>query len=174
MPIGAAQKLIIAFATLIIGIGLLTTVSTEEQAKTQLTTKLNESIDLSGWKIGSGTASYVNQSKTYTLTNAPTGWKTQDSDCNIALLEYTNASATFTVDTDFNITTAGLVGFKNTSIMRLTANSTFIDYNYCSDDYLAENWSRTTLNVVPGLFALALLLISVALFYSLAKEYDIF
>jgi hypothetical protein len=55
----------------------------------------------------------------------------------------------------------------NTSL----SNTTTITYDYCTEDYLAEGWGRTVLNMVPGFFALAILIgVAFVIFWILKKE----
>jgi len=162
----AINKLIFAFVTLILGVALLSQISIITNSATDLSTTSNEAITM----IKQGLD--VNNTIAYTLTNAPTGWKA--SDCPLTSFSLRNASGgtAWTLTTDYTVTLAtGIVYLKNTTTTQLTAtNLTYASYNYCGDDYLNLSWGRTLINLVSGFFAIALLLVSVALFYSVAKE----
>ena len=52
-------------------------------------------------------------------------------------------------------------------------NNSLMSYTHCPDNYMNIGWGRTLINLVPGLFAIAILLASVGLFFSVAKDYGI-
>ena len=100
-----------------------------------------------------------------TQAASATTWKTGDTACAISSIQlYNQTGDLMTVTTDYTWATDGNgntgnltlvnVGDLNTSI----SNSTTITYNYCPDNYLAASWQRTILNLVPGFFALAILI----------------
>jgi hypothetical protein len=162
----AVNKLVLAFVTLILGVALLSQIAVSANTATSKTIVRNESVTIIK------NATDINTTYVYTLTNAPSGWKL--TDCPITNFVLTNSSdnTAWTVTTDYTINAAnGTFLLVNSSTARLTAdNLTYANYKYCADDYLNSTWGRTTLNLVSGFFALALLLVSVALFYSVAKE----
>lgn len=160
------NKLVIAFVTLIVGIALLSQVSVISLDATDKTSVNNEAVTIIKYDNVS-----VNTTRVYTLTNAPTGWKT--ADCPLASIVLSNSSGTvFTITTDYLVTpAAGTFTLKNTTATTQTAdNKTYVDYTYCADDYLNLSWGRSVINYVPGFFAIALLLVSLGFFYSVAKE----
>jgi hypothetical protein len=60
---------------------------------------------------------------------------------------------------------------ENTSTVRLTAdNLTYVNYQYCPDDYINVSWGRSVIRYAVGFFAIGLLLVSVGLFYSVARD----
>jgi len=114
----------------------------------------------------------VNITKVYTLTEAPTGWKA-NGECPLTNFVLSNASGTaLTVTTDYVVDlSAGTYTMKNTTDTGLMDdNSTYATYTYCPDGY-QTGFGGTTLNLVPGFFALAIL-VSVAflIFWILRKE----
>ena len=165
----STSKLVLAFVTLILGVVFAAQVATIGQGVTTTTAVTNETIDISDARISD---SNINESVQFTLAHANTGWKTEPSECEITSPTlYINTSTVGTENTDYNITVDGIVTFKNTtSMINSGTNNTLISYSYCPDDYMNLSWGRTGINLVPGFFALALLLISVGLFYSIARE----
>lgn len=164
----ATNKLILAFVTLIVGLVFVSQIAVIGNAATGKTSVADES------HIIVKNVTDINTTYVYTITNYPTGWKT--TDCPITSVTLSNSSGTaFTVTTDYVFTAAaGTFTLKNTSAVLLTAdNLTYVDYIYCGDDYLNLSWGRTFINLVPGFFALTLLLVSVGLFWSVAKDYGI-
>jgi hypothetical protein len=176
MPnIGTTGKLVLAFVTLLIGVVLIGTISTEGLSKTTKTVVVDESIDYSQRMVGNGT---VNESAANdTLANVPTTWKV--SDCLITDINITNGSGTqWTADTDYILVgDTGVFSVLNTTLTNFSenfGNISLVDYNYCGDDYMNLSWGRTLINLVPGFFGIAILLTSVGLFFSVAKDYGIF
>lgn len=171
------QKLLLAFVTLILGVVLVGVIATNALAVTDKTSVIDESTNLATSCI-EGVGQQINGTEdsdcNITVTNAPTGWKTQD--CVLTSVSVENTSAgTFTAlteGTDYNL-------FANTGIIQMLNttdtdggdfNTTYVNYDYCQDNYLNLGWGRTVTNLVAGFFAIALLLISVGLFYDVAKD----
>jgi len=109
-----------------------------------------------------------------TLTQAPTGWKA-NGECALTNFVLSNSTGTaFTVTTDYVVDLdAGTYTLTNsTAIIALGAsdNVTSASYTYCPDGY-QTGFGSATLNMVPGFFALAIL-VSVAflIFWVLRKE----
>ena len=123
----------------------------------------------------------IDASVTYTVSEAPTGWKAaSDSGCALTNFVLTNGTAgqTFTVTTDYvvdlqygtytlvNSTTAFALFGGETG----NDNTTVASYNYCPDGY-QSGFGGSALNLIPGFFALAIL-VSVAflIFWILRRE----
>jgi len=114
------------------------------------------------------TYKYVNSSVTLSIAQIPTGWKAND--CPINTIVLTNGTTTITQNTDYTYS-AGNINLLGSLINNLTSGTSYkATYDYCADDYLNSSWGRTTLNLIAGFFALALLIISVGLFYSVAQD----
>lgn len=173
MELGIANKLILAFATLLIGIVVIGSIASNGLAVTETTRTVNETLDFSSSFLVGGN---VNTTFPYTLAQAPSGWKAVDCPLTSVLVQNTSG-ATFTDDTDYVLDeTTGVVTFKNTDAINCTYvsdNETYVSYNYCGDDYMNISWGRTMINLIAGFFAIAILMISVGLFYSVAKDYNI-
>lgn len=163
----AINKLIFAFVTLILGVALLGSVAVLTTDATSKAVATNEAHTI----IKNGTD--INETYIYTVTNAPTGWKAEESDCvlNGVILRNTSDS-TWASTTDYVFDTdAGTFTLVNSSDVVLTSDDlTNVNYNYCPDDYINSSWGRTVINMIGGFFALALLFVSLAMFYSIAKE----
>jgi len=122
----------------------------------------------------------ANPATTYTVTNAPTGWKAQssaDGGCALTNFVLTNSTGTaLTVTTDYLVDLQyGTYTLKDTAATNGTgyfqsANTTLATYTYCPDGY-QTGFGGTTLNLVPGFFALAILVAGAfTIFYILRKE----
>jgi len=163
--------LVVAFMSLIVGVGLLGVVAQEGLAKTTTLYVANETIDIANARDDAGGNATLNQTIQFTITNAPTGWKI--TECPISNFDLRNQSGqTMTVNIDYYFTAnSGLLNLTNVEILNSTSsNTTAVNYNYCGDDYIVSAWQRTVLNLVPGFFALALLGISLGLFYVVLKN----
>lgn len=173
--------LIIAFFTLILGVSLLISIAEAEQNVVSKTHISNESDSFATCR---NTALDINNTGcNETLTNAPAAgsWQlTDDDSCPITNFVLQNCTGdTLTITTDYIVHLAtGVYELKNVTdaICGIAAaphpfgNTTFASYDYCADNYLNQSWQRSVMDVVVGLFAIALLVISVGLFYSIARR----
>lgn len=174
---GVANKLILAFVMLMIGAILVGVIANQTNARTTansnpITSEVH-GVVASTYATGRNTTA-INPTVAYTITNAPTGWKSEDCPITHFVLKNSTGSA-FTLTTDYLITAStGVYTLVDSATARATLplanNQTYASYNYCSDDYLNSNWGRSVLNLVAGFFAIALLLAAVALFYDVAKD----
>lgn len=122
-------------------------------------------------------AGTINEVTEYTVTNAPTGWKVQsasDGGCALTNFVLSNASGTaLTLTTDYIVDlqygTYTMVNTTATADLGAT-NTTIASYTNCPDGY-QTSFGGTVLNMVPGFFALAIL-VSVAflIFWILRRE----
>jgi hypothetical protein len=165
----SAGKLIAAFVLLLLGIVFIAQAASMGSAITSRTAVNNEAVSYTS--AFQETSTQINTTVSFTLANNPTGWKSDD--CPLTGVVFTNSSGTaWTSGTDYTLTAStGVFTLGNTILVNATTtNQTYVDYQYCGNDYMNLSWGRTGINLVPGFFALALLLISVGLFYNIAKE----
>jgi len=168
MAEGYTNQIIMAAIALLIGAILIGVIATEGYAKTSLTTASREAIDISESKLEGNN---INETVTYTIAKAPTGWKLGTTDCEVAGLRLGNSSTDFTETTDYAISTAGVLSLVNTTAsVGSLENTTYVDYNYCADDYLNSSWGRSVMNMVGGFFALLLLGFAVGVFYKVFNK----
>lgn len=165
--------LLLAFVTLILGLALVAQVASSGNAITSKTTE-TQTIDVSAARL-EGDA--INESTRFTPTRtaeAVGGWRSEQDECDAGTLilgTYTNASGTEYEDpTDIVRNTAGYFTLKNTASVNGSTDVVLFTTSYCPDSYLTSSWSRNAINYAIGFFALALLGISLALFYSLFRE----
>jgi archaellum component FlaG (FlaF/FlaG flagellin family) len=167
--LGSSQKLLYAFVTLIVGallVGVVASSAIDVTDKAYAT----ETINLASARQNDYNIADNSSASNFTVTNVPTTWKI--ADCPITNFVYNNGTTAFVLDTDytFSTTTGRLHVINTTRTSRNNVNATTAYYNYCSDDYMNSTWSRSALNLVGGFFALALLMVSVGLFFSVYKE----
>jgi len=169
---GTTGKLVAAFVTLLLGAVLITTIASEGLARTDKLVINNEVEAFTPVDVGN-----INTTEVHTVTNAPTGWKSDDCPLESVAIKNASGGTALTVTTDYTLTaSAGTFLLLNTTAtvaMIGADNNTYVDYTYCGDDYMNLTWGRTAINLTAGFFAIAILLISVGLFYSVAKDYGI-
>ncbi len=172
--LGMTGLLVAGFVLLLIGAVLIGPISTETLARTEYS-RTSQSVAIP--RNGSVAAKNyeVNETVTVTLTQAPTDWKR--TDCPLSTIKVTNSSGSFQFASgvDYILTTStGVISWLNTSDTGLGGsaydNTSTVSYNYCADDYLNISWGRTVLDLVPGFFAIAVMLAGVGIFFSIGKE----
>ena len=173
--LGMTGLLVAGFVLLLLGAVLIGPISSEGLAKTTFS-RAGESIAIprNGTVIAKNFN--VNETANTTLANVPTGWKA--SDCPLSGVNVTNTSGTFTFTsgTDYVLSlSTGVIQWLNTTDTagddggNAYDNLSVVSYNYCGDDYLNLSWGRTVLNLVPGFFAIAVMLAGVGIFFSIGK-----
>jgi len=165
--------IVTGFVTLLIGILLISTVATQGNAVTEKTIVLDETKTFTSTCLAPQGGGQINESDAdcnYTVTNYPSGWKI--TDCPLTSVVVSNATRAFTLNTDYRVfASTGIIQMLNsTSTDAGAANTTLVDYAYCSDGYMNQTWGRTAIDLVAGFFAIALLLVSVGLFYQVLKN----
>jgi len=165
--LGTTGKLVLAFVTLLIGIVLVGVIATQGLVVTDKLVITDEAQDIASAREGGNT---INSSIEFTITNPPTSWKS--TDCPLTSITLGNDSTDFTVTTDYVITdSTGVFSLVNsTAWIGSASNTSNIDYTYCGDDYMNLSWGRTLINLIAGFFAIAILMVSLGLFYSIAKD----
>ena len=116
----------------------------------------------------------INGTKVYTLTNRPTGWKTNDCPITNFVLKNSTGSA-FTDTTDYVLTaSAGTYTLVNSATALATLpvanNNTYATYNYCPNDYVNSTFGRSVLNMIGGFIAIMMLIAAAGIFYSVYQE----
>ena len=160
--------------TLIIGVLLVGSVAQQSAIVTDKTIVSNEVISVATTKTDGGLGgNWLNTTVNLTVANNPLGWKSHD--CALTDVVVTNATGTvFTLGTDYIIQLdSGIIHFLNNTATwegTLGSNTTLIDYHYCGDNYLNLSWGRTGVQTGIGLFGVAILLVSVGLFFSIARD----
>jgi hypothetical protein len=154
------------FVILILGAVLVTQISDTTISKTKETIA-TETVTA----VRVGASNKMNDTYGYHLTNGCPGssWRAGYSECNVEILSIKNSTGALLAETtDYVVsktnaacTGTGAGDFKFTSgvIMNETtaSNSTTVAYSYCPQEYMAESWSRTILDLVPGFFVIGLL-----------------
>lgn len=173
------SKLILAFVTLILGVALLTTIADLTEDIT-IYSKQGAEAKTFNPTLNATVAQGVNTTTVYTLTNRAN--VNEFSTALISAVYYWNGSLfrVGTVNTDYTVyPTNGTLRLLNTSFWlngskEVNENSTpyqfLVNYTYPNSGYLEQAWARTGIQTVSGLFALALLAVSVALFFSYYQE----
>jgi len=171
--LGMTGILVAGFVLLLLGAVLVGPISSEGLSKTSFS-RASETISIP--RNGTAGAAYdVNETINTTLGQPPIGWKLND--CLLSNINVTNSSRSiqFTSGTDYVLsTTTGIIQWLNTSDTGKGGNAynnlSIVSYSYCGDDYLNSSWGRTVLNLVPGFFAIAVMLAGVGIFFSIGKQ----
>jgi hypothetical protein len=170
--LGVTGKLVLAFVTLLLGAVLVAQVASQGLLVTDKGSKVDEINSIATGRVAGGN---INGSVNFTLTGAnQIAWKQDDCVLTNFVLSNSSGSA-LTLNTDYNVDlTKARFNLLNTSTTSgygsLHNNNTYADYTYCRDDYLNLSWGRTLTNLVAGFFALAVLLVSIGMFYGVAKD----
>lgn len=165
MGMNTTGKIIAGFVTLLIGIILVAPLATENNARTSTTTT-SENVDYTLAFDG------VNMNTSYVVGPLTTIGDTSAS-CPITSYSLTNSSGTaYTETTDYVFDEDyGTFTFVDTEAVNVTAdNITAVGYTYCPTGYMQSSWGRTSMNTAIGLFAIALLLAAIGLFFSAYQD----
>lgn len=163
---GSFGNFVIGFIGIIVALTLLPAIAVNQSNLVDKIAVSDEEVDISSAVLSAGA---INESTTFTLTNAPSGWKTSDTDCYISSYTFSNSSTDFAETTDYVITAnAGTFTLKNTTAtltMIGDDNTTYADYSYCLDGYIPDRSGRAVANLLVLISAIALLGFSVWFFY---------
>jgi hypothetical protein len=176
------DKTITVFMTMFIGLllalALIGTIADTSSTVTSKTNAPSESYNLQ--TLGCYEGGEVNGTDdvncNLTVTNAPTGWKSED--CPLTNVVVTNNTGTaLTLDTDYLVfDTTGIIQMLNTTSTVNTSlgNVAKVTYTYCGSNYLNSSWGRTMLGTNVGIFAMAILIMAIAgtLYYLKNKKDD--
>jgi hypothetical protein len=145
--------IIMIFIAIIVGLTLIVPIFDTQTDLTTKRTVTNEPVSISAWRNNSAD---INITKPFTITNAPTGWKSED--CPLESVVYGNATNNYVLTTDYTFTAStGVFYSKNTSNVKAGGNATFVDYIYCADGYNKDGASRSIAGLIGLFAALALL-----------------
>jgi len=178
--------LIAAFATLLVGIMLIGTVATQTYEVTGSPVYVTtETLDTSAARDSTMGGASMNGTVSFTLANLGVKCANGQGRWVTGSVKITNASGSILLGGNYTVDYGNnSIYFKNTTTTDIGAlktcgtgagffngsNNTLVNYSYYPNDYLCEGWSRAGLNIVPGMFGIAVMLISVALFYQVAKN----
>ena len=165
----STEKLITAFVLLIVGVALIGVVAQQIRIGTETSDISNESFSLATFRADF--SDNINTSAIVNLTNAygDDDWQWNECSISVTSMAFANGTALATT-TDYNATANGAIALYNSSSFYDSANTTNVIYSYCADDYMNLGWGRSVMQIVPGFFAIAMLLIALAMFYGIAKE----
>jgi len=155
----------------IIGAVAVSAIAENSNEKTQLTT-ITRTLDISPARIT--TYPDIDDTYVFTIDNAVySGFRTDYSECEVQTINFYNQTGDLMTDpTDyvFVMDIASLTLENVYDLNTSTSNTTTVTYNYCANDYIG-GWTKTILNVIPGLYVIALLMaIAFTIFWILKKE----
>lgn len=168
-------KVILAAVLFIFGAVMVSIVADAEQVKTTKTAIVSEAIalDLGGYPL-------INATKTYTVANPPTSDNWKGADCPLtefAIKNQSGTALTITDDYTVNLATGTYLLVDNTDTNTSLGlygkyNNTYVDYKYCSDEYINSSWGRSTLDMVAGFLAILVFGAAVGILYSVYKDFQ--
>ena len=174
---GSLGKVIFAFLLLLIGISLLVVTATQTNEKVTLL-RGTQVIDTTLGRYGDG--NLINESYVYTVTTVGD----TSVDCPFTDFVLTNVTGQERVAGNYTFINGGryLTYVNGTAMINLTdaagasgtlENTTYINYTYCPAGYMQQGWGRSTIKIVPGFFALALMAIGIGLFWDIYRKWDL-
>jgi len=167
----------VAIAVLM-GAILIAIIADTINTKTSLVT-YTETLDISSTRLaGGGINASVTIPATVLAHPASTSWRSGYPECAISTVNLYNQTGTLLLGTTNYTWTEdgngalGRIALANSKALNSsTSNLTTISYQSCPDEYVVSGWQRTILNLVPGFFALAILMVCVfVIFYVLRQE----
>jgi len=146
--------ILILFIGIIVALAILPEIATQGGIMTTKSNVINETVDLStAWTENGYNA---NTSETFTLANAPSGWKI--TGCPLTTFTFANASKYFTVTTDYSLAAStGVLTLVPTAEINRSGNTTYATYIHCRDGYLTDSGQRSVAGLILIFAALGLL-----------------
>lgn len=186
------SKLIMAFVAVLIGVVLLTSTSAENVKVTKTTAVVNDTLDISTGRwasVSQDASNHHSMNSTYKIPlHTASGldeFGDSSTDCKITGFSLRNDSNGTVAAANYNLSYDLTLGHVWIQISNATANlvqngtnasasnNTYMSYTYCPDGYLIQSFGRTGTNTTMGLFAIAIMLIGVALFYSAYRDWKL-
>jgi hypothetical protein len=174
-----ASKLITSFVIVIFGVIFVTLIATSISYVTK-TTPDTEVVSIASARLGLGNGFnstyriYLNQSTltTYTLSDPSVGCGGFDSDS----FQFYNATGS-TLSGNFTVTCpTGAQPYvtvsNNTYMITMLSNSTTWSYGYYAKGYQGGTFAGSTLNLIPGMLAILLLLGVIAGVYYYMRTFN--
>lgn len=142
---------------ILIGIALLGVIATQINSSTGLTSN-TDTVNLAAARLDKGA---LNDTYDFVLTKALyNGWRTSYSECEVQTIEFYNQSGDLMTDPTHYVFVMDVATLSVKNVLAMnstTSNSTTAVYQYCADGYIS-GWGKTVTNMIPGFFAIALLM----------------
>jgi len=152
---------------ILLGVILVAIIADDTVSSTALTS-VTDTVDISSLRsefIINASLGPLNATDILSQPASASAWKTLDTTCAISAIRlYNQTGDLMTLTTDYTWTTDGNGNIGNLTLENIpdlnssASNITTITYDYCPNDYITESWQRTVLNMVPGFFALGILI----------------
>lgn len=165
---------------LIIGIGLIATVASSTYAVTGRGTFITEEqLNLSD--AINGDSGFMNSTISFVLSNLGVQCSSGGGQWVANSVVITNRTRTILTSGNYSVNYGNQsITFLNTSTLDVEStvddgflngtNMTLVNYSYYPAGYICSAFGRTTLNLVPGFFGMALLVGALGMFYSVMRE----
>lgn len=175
----AITQFIGAFVVIMLGVIITGIVATNALSATALTTT-TDTQTLTEARLGGGA---LNETYYFTLSkDARIGtFRYDDSaNCGVSTLTLKTSNGTLLTEgatcgsnKDYVYTDNVNLNFCNslgTNASASYTNTTTATYSSCPDTFVTGSFGRTAINLIPGFFGIAVMLVGVGLFYSVAKR----
>lgn len=148
--------ILMLFIGIVVCLVIIQQIFNSQAVMTTKTVVTDETINIASARLVGG---QINPNTTFTIVNAPSGWKTEK--CPISSVTFGNATADYTLDTDYTFTAStGVLKLINTAKVNGTTgsnpNTTLIDYTWCPDGYNVDGSSRSIAALIGLLSVLGL------------------
>ena len=166
---GTNGKLILAFVTLLLGIVLITVIATQTNTVTSAVYVPNESMNIASARL---VGNQINNSKQFNVSNPGLQDAGGIVTNSIVIINASGANLAGNFTVNYNVYPE-LINFTNSTYMISGGglnNQTYVSYSYYPSSYMTNTFGNTVITLIPGFFAIALLMISLGLFYSVAKD----
>jgi hypothetical protein len=169
--------LISAFVAILIGIVAVSIIAGNVVNKTDLT-YVTENVDISSQVITNDPSNIANGRVNLSTHSLYDSFRTDYPECEVTTIIFKNQSGTtMSSPTQYNFTkgTSTAKGYivlanSNSSYWAATtSNITTAYYGYCADDYI-PGWSGTVMDLIPGFFALGILIAGVFVMFWIFKK----
>ena len=172
---------------LLLGAILIQIIAEQTQSKTIVGATYTDTVNLAALRGADGEYNYTlaESNKLYAdkILSHSAGavpWKSATSECTISTIVMKNASGSVASNANDYIWVAdgnGVVGWlrvKNsttgTVLGASSSNTSTITYTTCPQEYIASSWGRTIMNLIPGFFALAILIGAAFVIFKIMKS----
>lgn len=180
MAMSTGGKLVAAFILLLIGVILVSTISTSVLTTTALST-VTDTFSLAPARLAGGA---VNNTYPFKLSGFG-DYREDYTECSSGTLITSGATVVAKNSSGATLTMNGCdaggeyyfvegineINFcNNKNVNQSNSNTTTITHPYCGSNYNITSWGRTATNLTVGLMAIAVFLGSVGFFYSVGKD----
>lgn len=162
------NKILIGFILIVLAAVLIPVAADLINAKTTVAVATDIPFNIAAARLAGNNINESNPASNATLTGQY-GYPWKATDCPATNFLYgnlttANATTAWTLNTDYTVDLSlGILHVKNsTNTIASRTNLTYMDYNYCPNDYINNSFGRNIISLIAG-FMVLLVLIGVAI-----------